>query len=186
MTSQNAKRLILVILLGVLAVTAVQTYRVNRPQAAPAVDNIQTSSVPDRTQQGDGRIRLDLIGTDTKVGDVGRNNLFQYRTAAVPAVQAGPTSPIPPVPTPVDQRPIITVPPTPPPPPPIPLKYQGFAVMDQSQGVLTAFLSDDAQHFNVTQGEVLMGRFRIERITTTAVDVQDLEFNRRQTLPLQK
>ena len=70
----------------------------------------------------------------------------------------------------------------PPPPPPINLKYQGFA---QSPD-LTAFLADDTRHYNVTVGEILMGRYRIISITDKTVEIEDLQFNRRQMLPLLK
>jgi len=53
---------------------------------------------------------------------------------------------------------------------------------------LTAFLTDDSgvKHYNVSAGEVLMGRYRITQITDKAVEVEDIQFNRRQTLGLQK
>ena len=52
---------------------------------------------------------------------------------------------------------------------------------------MTAFLVDDAaRHYNVTVGEVLMGRYRVSQISTSSVEIEDLESNRRQTLPLLK
>jgi hypothetical protein len=53
---------------------------------------------------------------------------------------------------------------------------------------LTAFITDDAtsRHFNVSAGEVLMGRYRITQITDKIVEVEDLQHQRRQTLALQK
>src|SRR5262249_20101720 len=80
-------------------------------------------------------------------------------------------------------------PPAPPPralPPPIPLKYQGYAVSTVPGGTITAFLADDSRHYNVTVGEVLMGRYRILGISDKTVDVEDLEFKRRQSLPIVK
>jgi hypothetical protein len=75
----------------------------------------------------------------------------------------------------------------PPGPPPIPLKYQGYAVENPPGGQTTAFLTDDASHhYNVTNGEILMGRYRVNRISTGSVEVEDLQTNRRQTLPLVK
>jgi hypothetical protein len=38
----------------------------------------------------------------------------------------------------------------------------------------------------VTAGEVLMGRFRILGITDKSVEIEDLDYSRRQTLPLIK
>jgi hypothetical protein len=52
---------------------------------------------------------------------------------------------------------------------------------------LTAFLADDfARHYNVTVGEVLMGKYRVSQITDATVEIEDLEASRRQTLPLLK
>jgi len=52
---------------------------------------------------------------------------------------------------------------------------------------MTAFLTDDAsRHYNVMPSEILMGRYRINQISTASVEVEDLETNRRQTLPLLK
>jgi hypothetical protein len=53
---------------------------------------------------------------------------------------------------------------------------------------LTAFLTDESgvKHYNVSAGEVLMGRYRITQITDKSVEVEDIQFNRRQTLALQK
>jgi hypothetical protein len=79
-----------------------------------------------------------------------------------------------------------TGPPPPAPPPPIPLKYQGFAAENGAGGGFTAFLADDSRHYNVNVGEVLMGRYRILAISDKGVDVEDLQYNRRQTLPLLK
>jgi len=64
------------------------------------------------------------------------------------------------------------------------LKYQGFAA-SSGQG-MTAFVSDDSRHYNVTVGEVLMGRYRIVSISDKSIEIEDLEYNRRQTLPLLK
>ena len=58
--------------------------------------------------------------------------------------------------------------------------------MNKPGGGLTAFLADDARHYNVTAGEVLMGRYRIASISDKSVEVEDLEYNRRQTLLLLK
>ncbi len=62
----------------------------------------------------------------------------------------------------------------------------GFAAVNTPDRGLTAFLDDGSRHYNVTTGEVLMGRYRITRISDASVEVEDLEYNRRQTLPLLK
>jgi hypothetical protein len=52
---------------------------------------------------------------------------------------------------------------------------------------MTAVLAQgNDQHYTVTVGEVLMGRYRVSRISETFVEIEDLEYNRRQTLPVIK
>jgi hypothetical protein len=193
MTRQDRKKLgIFVVLLAVLAVTIVMGYRMNQPvSAGQAPEQPKTSANP--PAPSDARIRLDLVEKpDAANEDIGKKNVFQYRQPPPPAAvtRSGPplmaSSPPNPGPglAPVPPRP--AGPPAPAPPPPIPLKYQGFATEDKTGGKLTAFLVDDARHYNVTVGEVLMGRYRILAISDKGVDVEDLEYNRRQTLPLLK
>ena len=72
----------------------------------------------------------------------------------------------------------------PPPPPPIPFRYSGFAVVDSLSGNITALLFDDDRSFIVSEQGVLMGRYRVNEVTEAFVEVEDLEFGRRQRLPL--
>src|SRR5215471_15632006 len=53
-------------------------------------------------------------------------------------------------------------------------------------GGFVAVLSDDSRHYSVTTGEVLMGRYRVLTISDKIVDVEDLEYKRRQSLPIVK
>jgi hypothetical protein len=200
MTKGDRQKLnILAVLLAVFGLTAVLGYRMMQP---PTVTTAQT---PDTTAQtpeqkkktttapvaGDARIRLDLLEQQSD-DDIGKKNLFQYRQTPPPPGSAsnrgsGPTlnppMPVNPSPAPVLKPP---GPAGPPPPPPIALKFQGFAVTQNPTRGLTAFLSDDSRHYNVTVGDVLMGRYRIVSITDKTVEVEDLQYNRRQTLPLLK
>lgn len=195
MTPQDRQRIkILVVLLFVLAVTLTLGYRMNRE---PIVVNVQAGDAKTSANpaQNDARIRIDLVEKPEASENVGRTNLFQYRqpkaAAPPPGAQQPGAVPAPPGTGPsmsggpMLQRP--AGPPPPPPPPPIPLKYIGFAVVNSQNGSLVAVLGDDLnRHYNVTVGEVLFGRYRIVRVTDTSVEVEDLEYNRRQTLPLLK
>lgn len=192
--TQRQKLEILIVLLVVLGLTLVFGYRMNQPPSMAAVQqgsDTKTSASP--PAQSDARIRIDLVEKPPEASEeVGRNNVFQYRQRPAPPPPgpgslpgaAGPPPP-PSMMTPVPTRP--QGPPPAPPPPPIPLRYGGFAVVNAPPGTLVAFLFDDQQrHYKVNAGEVLMGRYRIVRITGSAVEVEDLEYNRRQTLPLLK
>jgi len=183
---------ILVVLLGVLGLTLVLAYRMNKPASTAAVQSPETKPAPSAQTATDAKIRLDEL-ENQEAADAGRTNVFQYREtrgapgSSVPGSSgiAPPPPPAPVVQTPAPGPPRPVVPP--PGPPPIPLKNQGFAVVSSPTPKLTAFLQDDSQrHFNVTVGEVLLGRYRIATITDTSIEIEDLQFNRRQVLPLQK
>jgi hypothetical protein len=180
MTPENRKRVVLVILLGVLSITLAQAYRISRPQPAAALEGAPQAALPDVPAPTEGRIRLDLIPSD-RIEDVGTRNLFQYGSVRSATSEPGGVPPSAALSPPVVNRPPASRP-SPPPPPPIALKYVGFAIVNN--GTLTAFISDDTQRYNVTAGEVLMGRFRVTRITTQSVEIEDIDFKRRQTLPL--
>ena len=190
MNKQDRQRLgILIVLLVVLGMTVTLGYRMNTPQITAAVQTPETRQPPpNQTTASDARIRLDLIEKAEGSQNIGRNNVFQYRESR-PAAQASRPGLTPPE-APPPPGPAVVLPPPPsrpagpPPPPPIPLKYQGFAIVNSSR---TGFLADDfARHYNVTVGEVLMGKYRVSQITDTTVEIEDLEANRKQTLPLQK
>jgi len=186
MTKQDRQKLsVLIVLLGVLGLTIVMAYRMNQPPTTAAVQpqEVKTSANPPAASEA--HIRLDLLEKSDAAEDIGKRNLFQYRQAPAPPpshAQRGsvatslPPPPITPAPAPTVR--------TPPPPPPIPLKYQGFAVVNSGTGEYTAFLADDARHYNVTKGEILMGRYRVLSISEKIVEIEDLEQNRRQSLPL--
>ena len=178
---------ILAVLMGVLGLTVVLGYRMNQPPTTAAVPPSVQKTSANPPAANDARIRLDLVESGGNDGNIGKRNLFQYQQAPPPPVsgsrRGGPPVTVPntPAPTPI---PLQTRPQGPPQPPPIGLKYQGFAATLAPNRGFTAFLSDDSRHYNVTVGEVLMGRFRIASITDTSVEVEDLQNNRRQTLPL--
>ena len=73
-----------------------------------------------------------------------------------------------------------------PPPPPIPFRYAGYVALDAQGGRLTALLVDSnaSRHFSVVKGETLMGRYRLLELTQAFIEGEDLEFNRRQRMPL--
>ena len=195
MSKQDRQKFsILIVLLVVLGMTAVLGYRMNQPPTTAAVQVPETKTSANPPAPTDARIRLDLIEkAEGSQEEIGRKNVFQYQKPPSPpeAVNricpCGDEQPAPPS---------VGLPPTtsgssasaaPPGPPPIPLKYQGYAAESAPGGQMTAFLTDDAsRHYNVTPSEILMGRYRINQISTASVEVEDLETNRRQTLPLLK
>jgi hypothetical protein len=77
---------------------------------------------------------------------------------------------------------VIQTPPTPPPPPPITLKFFGFA--NRAGETKKVFLSQNEDVFIAAEGDIVNRRYRVVRISPTAVDVEDVLYNNRQSLPL--
>jgi hypothetical protein len=194
MSKQERQKLsILVVLLVVLVLTLVLAYRMNQPDTTSAVQQAPPAPVKvseKSSAQVDAKLRLDLLQKDSGEEDAGKRDVFQYHQAPPPVVSQ--RSPLPPQPTSrapeigLPPAQIRQLPPAPPGPPPIPLKYQGYAASTVPGGSFTAFLADDSRHYNVTVGEVLMGRYRILGISDKTVDIEDLEYQRRQSLPIVK
>jgi hypothetical protein len=194
MSKQDRKNLsILVVLLGVLGLTLFLGYRLNQPSTTA------TAQTPPETKPGTGptstgaQLLLNLVEKQESGEDIGKKNPFAYHQAPPPPQRGpfpgGPSLGGPAQPGNTGLPPTGLRPPTPVPPgpPPIPLKYQGYLVLDTPTGGFTAVVADEARHYNVTVGEVLMGRYRILAITDKVVDVEDLEYNnRRQSLPIAK
>jgi len=80
--------------------------------------------------------------------------------------------------------PPVYVEPGPPPKPSIDLKYFGQAT--NRDGKIRAFLSHGANVYVVQEGELIERRYRILRVTMTSVEVEDLFYDNRATLPLRK
>ena len=194
MTKQDRQKLsILIVLVAVLGLTIVMGYRMNQPDTTNAVQAPVTKPSENPPSPVDAKLRLDLVEKESGEENAGKKNVFEYHQApppTPPVVQRGPVPPSVSRPSDIALTPggvpVRSGPVGPPPPPPIPLKYQGYAVSTAPGGGFTAFLADDARHYNVTVGEVLMGRYRILGISDKTVDIEDLEFSRRQSLPIVK
>ena len=72
--------------------------------------------------------------------------------------------------------------PPPVPPPPINLKFFGFA--NQPGETKKVFLSQGEDIFIAAEGDIVDRRYRVLHISATAVDVEDVLNNHRQSLPL--
>ncbi len=76
----------------------------------------------------------------------------------------------------------IRQPPPVPPPPPINLKFFGFA--NRPGETKKVFLSQGEDVFIAAEGDIVDRRYRVLHISSTAVDVEDVLNNHRQSLPL--
>jgi hypothetical protein len=184
MSKPDQKKLrLLILLLIALGVTLFIGFRINRRPNPEVVQAQASKNEPIVPVQRDARIHLELLNKKNSE-EAGKKNLFQYpqpKPVAPPpqtTAQAPPPTFVPPA--------VPVTPPLPPPPPPIPLKYIGVAYVEPNSKALIAALMDGQVHFNAVVGDVYLGRYRVARITETAVDIEDLQLNRRQTLPIVK
>jgi hypothetical protein len=132
---------------------------------------------PSFTARLDPRLRLDLLSVaeQTQYAGSGRN-IFRMEAAPIPKPVAAAMK----RPEPVRAAP--SGPPPPPPPPPINLKFFGFAT---SVGApKRVFLASGDDVFIAQEGDIVNRRYKILRIGSSSVEVQDLLNNRTQSLPL--
>jgi hypothetical protein len=73
------------------------------------------------------------------------------------------------------------VPAGPPPPPPIPIKALGY--QQDGKGALKAYLSDDQETYVVHEGEEFGQRFKVLKITSSTVEVEDETYHQTAQLP---
>lgn len=73
-------------------------------------------------------------------------------------------------------------PPPPPPPPPIDLKF--FGTQTSANGNRQAFLLHDEIVYVASAGDIVLRRYRVITIDAKAIQVEDMQNNNKQTLPL--
>lgn len=190
--AENRKKLIAAIVLMVLAVFGVYSLlsRPKTPAAAPAAAPATASARRPATRRGASRgtapagenldptLRLDLLRASEgmKYEGTGRNIFRGEGGGELPKPAANPlkdaaAKPAPPVPT------------GPPPPPPINLKFYGFANRpgDPAKKV---FLSEGDNIFIAGEGEVVNRRYKVVKIGQSSVEIEDLLYNNKRTIPL--
>jgi hypothetical protein len=138
----------------------------------------------------DPTLKLDLLAKLQSVepSPNGRN-LFQF--GAPPA--KAPDKALPPEPIAKVEKPFYgpkyvepappAAKPAEPPPPPITLKYYGYSTA-RVNGKRTAFFLDGEDIYLAAEGDVLKKRYKVVRLGTTSVIMEDLDFKKQQTLPL--
>jgi len=77
-----------------------------------------------------------------------------------------------------------TGPPPPPPPPPISLGFYGYAAEKTGQKQVFLLHGDDI--FIASEGDVVDRRYRVVKIGTASVQVEDIPYHNTQTLPLRQ
>jgi hypothetical protein len=121
----------------------------------------------------DPELRYDWLkaSEDTKYQGNGRN-IFRAQEVVIqkPIAPAVKTPPPPPQPT------------GPPPPPPINLKFFGFA--NRPGEAKKVFLEQGEDIFVASEGDIVNRRYKVLHIAPTAVEVEDVLNNNRQSIPL--
>ena len=139
----------------------------------------------------DPTLRLDLLAKVQHVDPPAQmRNIFQYGAAPPPPKPVELPKNVPKIP--VNQAPPPTAPTGPPPPPappqapPISFKYYGYKI-SKLDGHKQAFLLDGEDIIVAGENEdVKRGRYKIIRIGTTSITIEDTQFKSSQTLPLQE
>jgi len=143
-----------------------------RAHAAPRVGKLIAK--PGERHSLDPTLRLDWlkISEDTKYEGKGRNIFRAEMDIPKPIVTPR-----------TDKPPEQTGPPPPPPPPPINLKFFGFASKPgEPKRIFLATEGGDV--FIAGEGDIIDRRYRVLRITPIAVEVEDVLYNNRQSIPL--
>jgi len=184
MIAEKKKQLqTLMALVVVLVAVGAYTYWTNRTPStgvttSPAAKAARAGALPNA---GNAQIRLDLLGDKLDKSAVGRRNVFQYYVPPPP--------PKPPPPPPVAYVPPVVTNQAPPRPvtPPQPFSalstftYDAVGIVAKP-GKATASISDGTTNrFNVTEGEYILGRYRINWIKENSLEIEDVDQNRRQT-----
>jgi hypothetical protein len=167
----------LLVLVAILV--AVNVFRSSRPGTAGLtgreIERAGSSGSLSAGRIPDAWLQLERLEPSDRVGaaDVTRN-IFEYAR-----VKASPR----PVRRQVEASP---APPPPPPEPRPPLRFFGLAEGGAGGGAQRALLTDGEEIYVTTPGDVVLGRYRLVRIQSTNVEVEDLSRNRRWVLPLEQ
>lgn len=151
------------------------TLEENHPSERPASrtrTSIRGSKKQNAAQSLDPTLRTDLlkISEDTKYEGTGRN-IFRVFVDIPKIVQPVATD------TPPPQGPAL-----PPLPPPIDLKFYGYAT--PAGGAKRIFLAQGEDVFIAREGDIVDRRYKVVRISGTAVEILDVLSNNRQSIPL--
>jgi hypothetical protein len=185
---ENRKQLIALAVLGVVAVvmlgsvfwpsstTAPTTAKTNLPGTKPATRRSASGKVvPAIEPRLDPTLDLNLLGQSEEIKYEGNGrNIFVAGSVAIekPLKNGGAGKEVG----------GIHVPPPIAPPPPITLKFFGFA--NRPGETKKVFLSQGEDIFIAAEGDIVDRRYRVLHISPTAVDVEDVLNNNRQSLPL--
>jgi hypothetical protein len=184
---ENRNQVIALAILGAIAV-AIAAYEFwPSSTAAPATAQATaTGAKPStrRTSSGklvpvveprlDPTLDLNLLSQSEEIKYAGNGrNIFVAGSVPIEKLKGNGTT---------DKQAGLRPPPTIQPPPPITLKFFGFA--NRPGETKKVFLSQGEDVFIAVEGDIVDRRYRVLHISPTAVDVEDVINNNRQSLPL--
>ncbi|MGA2979932.1 MAG: hypothetical protein ABSD76_10105 [Terriglobales bacterium] len=188
--TENRTQLITLAVLGGIALLTLgyEFWPSPSPAAAPAavqVSSAQTKPLMRRSSSGkmvpvsqprlDPTLDLKLLSQSEEIKYAGNGrNIFVAGSVAVIEKPRGPGG--------VTDKKVAYQPPPIPGPPPITLKFFGFA--NRPGETKKVFLSQGEDVFIAAEGDIVDRRYRVLHISATAVDVEDVLNNNRQSLPL--
>ncbi len=191
---ENRKELIwLAVVGGIALLTVVYEFWPTSPEAAPVAAQPTSTAAKLRTRRTAsgkivpvGELRLDptldlgLLSQSEgiKYAGNGRNIFVAGSVAIIEKPKGSGATDKDKAKEAAGMRPLPTIPP----PPPITLKFFGFA--NRPGETKRVFLSQGEDVFIASEGDIVDRRYRVLHITPTAVDVEDVLNNNRQSLPL--
>lgn len=159
------------------AMSATTTIATTRPAGGPAAKPVGTTSAAlDPTLHMDAM----LVAESVEYSGTGRNIFSANSVPTVPI--PNPIASARPKPSAIVATLAPPVPTGPPPPPPIELKF--FGVEDGVNGKREAFLLHDDTVYTAAAGDVVLRRYKVIKIDPKSIDVEDMQNNNKQTLPL--
>lgn len=167
----------LLVLVAVLV--AVNVYGPSSPAPTGVTAGVASPTGRSRTRaEGripDARLQLERLEGSNRVAaaDIERN-IFEYGQAPAPPRRVG--------------KPQVEQPAPPPPPPPEPrpsLRFFGFAE-GGAAGHPRALLTDGEEIYVASEGDLVLSRYRLLRVQSSSVEVEDITRKRRWVLPLEQ
>lgn len=176
--------LVLMAIAVVFLVRMLASYTSPTPSVAASVPNSAPAQPDAANQRGTGRVASTAPLDPTLRTDRLKNSeAAEYKGSGRNIFEAQATPP-PPIPQPT--HPVVAAqpigPPVPPPPPPIPLKFFGFA--NKPGEPKSVFLANGDAVFIGREGDIVNRRYKILRIQSNQVEIEDVLNNNRQTIPL--
>jgi hypothetical protein len=171
MTADKNKTLLLIV---VLIVGGLTYHRMIGFETVTAPATVAKAASPPEAVQ-DAKIRIDLLEFSLP-DNVGKKNLFQYQQRQSPAKPSDTPRGL----SSISITNLEGAPVSPSVPSFGPFRYEGFSLTKETRKIL-ASVSDGRSSYQLEQGEYLLGRYWVTRITESLVEIEDIQQKSRRT-----